>query len=83
MEAARPLPMADRGRRLTRRRQELATCRRAAQAAVTAAGDNYKARKAVAEQMVLKKLGEGKWRDFFLSKAKRSDLADCFLMCLR
>ena len=52
-------------------------------AAVTAAGDNYKARKAVAEQMVLKKLGEGKWRDFFLSKAKRSDLADCFLMCLR
>lgn len=51
--------------------------------AVIAAGDNYKARKGVAEQMVLKKLGEGKWRDFFLSKAKRSDLADCFLMCLR
>jgi len=51
--------------------------------AVAAAGDNYKARKHTAESMVLKKLVSGAWRDFFLSKAKRSDLADCFLMCLR
>jgi len=51
--------------------------------AVAAAGDNYKARKSMAEAMVLKKLPAGLWHDFFLSKAKRSDLADCFLMCLR
>jgi hypothetical protein len=51
--------------------------------AVVAAGDNYKARKDVAEKLVLKKLTDGKWRDFFLGKSKRSDLADCFLMCLR
>jgi hypothetical protein len=51
--------------------------------AVVAAGDNYKARKDMAEKLVLKKLTDGVWRDFFLSKSKRSDLADCFLMCLR
>jgi len=51
--------------------------------AVIAAGDNYKARKDMAEKLVLKKLTNGKWRDFYLSKSKRSDLADCFLMCLR
>jgi len=51
--------------------------------AVVAAGDNYKARKDVAEKLVLKKLTDGKWRDYFMGKSKRSDLADCFLMCLR
>jgi hypothetical protein len=51
--------------------------------AVVAAGDNYKARKDVAEKLVLKKLTDVRWRDYFLGKAKRSDLADCFLMCLR
>ena len=51
--------------------------------AVAAAGGNYKARKDIAENIVQKKLTVGPWRDFFLSKTKRSDLADCFLMCLR
>jgi hypothetical protein len=50
---------------------------------VTAAGGDYKARKDGAEALVLTKLTTGPWRDFFLSKKKRSDLADAFLMCLR
>jgi len=44
---------------------------------------SYKGRKDSAEKMVLEKLKEGIWRDFFLSKQKRSDLADAFLMSLR
>jgi len=51
--------------------------------AVDNAGGDYKARKDIAETMVLKKLPPGKWYDFFSSKKKRSDLADAFLMCLR
>ena len=51
--------------------------------AVAKAGNNYKARKDMAEELVLKKLEAGKWREFFLSKSKKSDLADCYLMCLR
>ncbi len=50
---------------------------------VTAAGGDYKARKDGAEALVLTKLTAGPWRDYFLSKKKRSDLADAFLMCLR
>lgn len=51
---------------------------------VEAAGGDYKARKDTAEALVKVKLaGSEKWMDFFLSKKKRSDLADCFLMCLR
>jgi hypothetical protein len=50
---------------------------------VTAAGGDYKARKDGAEALVLTKLAAGPWRDYFLSKKKRSDLADAFLMCLR
>jgi hypothetical protein len=52
-------------------------------AEVEAAGGDYKARKDGAEALVLTKLATGPWRDFFLSKKKRSDLADAFLMCLR
>jgi len=52
-------------------------------AEVEAAGGDYKARKDGAEALVLTKLIEGPWREFFLSKKKRSDLADAFLMCLR
>jgi hypothetical protein len=51
--------------------------------AVETAGGDYKARKHIAEMMVLKKLPPGKWCDFFCSRKKRSDLADAFLMCLR
>lgn len=51
--------------------------------AVNAAGGDYKARKDVAESMVLKKLPHGKWYDFFTGRTKRSDLADALLMCLR
>lgn len=51
--------------------------------AVDAAGGDYKARKDIAESMVLKKLPPGKWYDFFTGRKKRSDLADAFLMCLR
>lgn len=51
--------------------------------AVKAAGGDYKARKDVAESMVLKKLPPGKWYDFFTGRKKRSDLADALLMCLR
>uniref|UniRef100_A0A6C0KXX5 Uncharacterized protein n=1 Tax=viral metagenome TaxID=1070528 RepID=A0A6C0KXX5_9ZZZZ len=50
---------------------------------VDEAGGNYKARKDAAEDLVLAKVKEGPWREFFLSKKKRSDLADAFLMCLR
>jgi hypothetical protein len=50
---------------------------------VEAAGGDYKARKGAAEALVLDKIKTGPWRDFFLSKKKRSDLADAFLMCLR
>lgn len=49
----------------------------------TEAADTYKGRKDAAEKLVLGKLKDGKWRDFFLSKQKRSDLADAFLMSLR
>ena len=55
----------------------------AAAAAVEAAGGGYKARKDTAEALVLEKLTSGPWREFFISKSKRSDLADAFLMCLR
>jgi hypothetical protein len=54
-----------------------------AQEAVDAAGSTYKARKDTAEALVLSKLPEGKWRDYFTSRKKRSDLADALLMCLR
>jgi len=54
-----------------------------AQEAVDAAGGDYKARKDTAERLVLEKVKDGAWREFFLSKKKRSDLADAFLMCLR
>ena len=49
---------------------------------VAAAGGDYKARTGAAEALVLEKVS-GPWRDFFLSKSKRSDLADAFLMCMR
>jgi hypothetical protein len=54
-----------------------------AQTIVDAAGGDYKARKDTAELLVLQKVLNGTWREFFLSKKKRSDLADAFLMCLR
>jgi Mitochondrial resolvase Ydc2 / RNA splicing MRS1 len=54
-----------------------------AASAVDEAGGDYKARKDVAESLVLQKVKEGPWREFFLSKKKKSDLADAFLMCLR
>jgi hypothetical protein len=54
-----------------------------AQEAVDAAGGDYKARKDTAERLVLEKIKDGPWREFFMSKKKRSDLADAFLMCLR
>lgn len=51
---------------------------------VVAAGDNYKARKDMAETLVLQKLkGQASWLEFFNSKKKKSDLADALLMCLR
>lgn len=45
--------------------------------------DSYKGRKDAAEKLVLDKIKDDKWRNFFLSKQKRSDLADAFLMSLR
>jgi len=54
-----------------------------AQETVDAAGGTYKARKDTAEALVLSKLPVGKWRDYFTSRKKRSDLADALLMCLR
>jgi len=57
-----------------------------AQEEVVAAGDNYKARKDMAETLVLQKLkgaDQAKWLEFFNSKKKKSDLADALLMCLR
>jgi hypothetical protein len=54
-----------------------------AQETVDAAGGTYKARKDTAEALVLSKLSLGKWRDYFTSRKKRSDLADALLMCLR
>lgn len=57
-----------------------------AQDDVDGAGGNYKARKDVAENLVIAKLGNEKhktWLDFFNSKKKKSDLADALLMCLR
>jgi hypothetical protein len=45
--------------------------------------DTYKGRKDAAENLVLGKLKDGKWREFFLSKQKKSDLADAFLMSAR
>lgn len=57
-----------------------------AQEEVVAAGDNYKARKDMAETLVLQKLkgaAHVHWLEFFNSKKKKSDLADALLMCLR
>lgn len=57
-----------------------------AQEEVVAAGDNYKARKDMAETLVLQKLkgpAHATWLEFFNSKKKKSDLADALLMCLR
>lgn len=45
--------------------------------------DSYKGRKDAAEKLVLDKIKDDKWRNYFLSKQKRSDLADAFLMSLR
>jgi hypothetical protein len=45
--------------------------------------NSYKGRKDSAEKLVLEKLKDDMWRNFFLSKQKRSDLADSFLMSLR
>lgn len=56
------------------------------QADVDEAGGNYKARKDMAEQLVLQKMKDekhDKWLSFFNSKKKKSDLADALLMCLR
>jgi hypothetical protein len=47
------------------------------------ASKSYKGRKDVAEKLVLAKLQDTSWRDFFLSNQKRSDLADAFLMSMR
>lgn len=57
-----------------------------AQEEVVAAGGDYKARKDMAETLVLQKLkgaAHAKWLEFFNSKKKKSDLADALLMCLR